>query len=49
MTRVKKETKLLCPECGTELAITDKTVTTVATVIVKDAGIGVVYAELVGK
>lgn len=49
MTRVKKETKLLCPECGTELAIADKTVTTVATVIGKDAGIGVVYAEVVGK
>ena len=49
MTKAKKETKVLCPECGTELAIADKTVTTVATVIGKDAGIGVVYAEVVGK
>ena len=45
----KNETKVLCPECGAELAIADKTITTVATVIGKDAGIGVVYAEVVGK
>ncbi len=45
----KKETKVLCPECGAEFAIADKTITTVATVIGKDAGIGVVYAEVVGK
>lgn len=45
----KNETKVLCPECGAELAIAEKTVTTVATVIGKDAGIGIVYAEVVGK
>ena len=45
----KNETKVLCPECGAEFAIAEKTVTTVATVIGKDAGIGVVYAEVVGK
>ena len=45
----KNETKVLCPECGAEFAIAEKTVTTVATVIGKDAGIGIVYAEVVGK
>lgn len=49
MTKAKKETKVLCPECGAEFAIPDKTVTTIATVIGKDAGIGVVYAEVVGN
>ena len=45
----KNETKVLCPECGAEFAIAEKTVTTVATVIGKDAGIGIVYAEVVSK
>lgn len=33
---MKKETKVLCPQCGTEFAIANKEVTTVATVIGKD-------------
>ncbi len=45
----KKETKVLCPECGTELAIAEKEFTTVATVIGKDSGLGTVYAAAVGK
>lgn len=39
----KKETKVLCPRCGTEFAIAEKEYTTVATVVGKNSGLGVVY------
>nr|DAI00627.1 MAG TPA: zinc-ribbon domain protein [Caudoviricetes sp.] len=38
-----KETKVLCPRCGTEFAIAEKEYTTVATVVGKNSGLGVVY------
>lgn len=44
---MKKETKVLCPECGTEFAVADKEFTTVATVIGKNSGLGIVYPEVV--
>lgn len=48
MNNKKKETKLLCPRCGTEFAIAEKEYTTVATVVGKDSGLGVVY-PVVGR
>lgn len=38
-----KETKVLCPRCGTEFAIAEKEYTTVATVVGKNSNLGVVY------
>lgn len=46
---MKKETKVLCPQCGTEFAIADREVTTVATVIGKDSGLGPVYLAVAGQ
>lgn len=43
MRNKKKETKVLCPECGTEFAIAKNEFTTVATVIGQDSNLGVVY------
>lgn len=43
MNNPKKETKVLCPECGTEFTISKKGVATVATVTGKDSGGGSVY------
>lgn len=43
MSNKKKETKVLCPRCGTEFATPQKGFTAVATVIGKDSGLGVVY------
>jgi len=46
MNNKKKETKVLCPRCGTEFAIADKEKTVVATVIGKDSGLGIVYPKV---
>lgn len=45
----KKETKVLCPTCGTEFAIANKEFTTVTTVVGKDSGLGIVYPPVVGQ
>lgn len=45
MSYKKKETKVLCPRCGTEFAIAGKEYTTVATVIGKNSGPGTIYPE----
>lgn len=39
----KKETNVLCPQCGTKFATPDKERTAVATIIGKDSGLGTVY------
>lgn len=49
MSNKKQETKVLCPQCGTEFAIADKEKTVVATVIGKNSGLGVVYPEVAGQ
>lgn len=49
MDNKKKETKVLCPTCGTEFAIANKEFTTVATVVGKDSGLGTVYPPVVGR
>lgn len=43
MSNKKNETKVLCPKCGTEFATAKKEFTTVATVIGKDSGLGIIY------
>lgn len=48
MNNKKKETKVLCSECGAEFAIANKEFTTVATIIGKDSGLGNVYPPTVG-
>ncbi|MCD8252724.1 MAG: ubiquitin carboxyl-hydrolase [Phocaeicola dorei] len=40
---------MLCPTCGTEFAIAEKGFTTVATVIGKDSGLGVIYPPVAGQ
>lgn len=49
MSYKKKETKVLCPRCGTEFAIADKEKTVMATVIGKDSGLGIVYPKVAGQ
>lgn len=49
MNNKKKETKLLCPKCGTEFAIPKKEFTTVATVIGKNSGLGTVCPVVVDQ
>ena len=44
-----KETKVLCPECGAEFAIAEIGYTTVATVVGKDSGLGIVYPAVVSQ
>lgn len=46
---MKKETKVLCPQCGAEFAIADKEITMVATVVGKDSGLGTIYPALADK
>ncbi len=46
---MKEKTKVVCPECGAEFAIADKEFTTVATVIGRDSGLGIVHPVVVGK
>lgn len=43
MNKKKKETKVLCPECGTEFAIAKKEYAAVTTVIGENSGLGFVY------
>lgn len=40
------ETKVVCPKCGTEFAIADKTHVTVGIVIGKDAGLGTIHPKV---
>lgn len=49
MSNKKKETKILCPRCGTEFATPKKEFTTIATVIGKDSGLGIVYPAVVAQ
>ncbi len=49
MNKKKKETKVLCPQCGTEFAIAEKGFTTMATIVGKDSGLGVMYPTVVGQ
>lgn len=49
MSNKKKETKVLCPRCGTEFATPQKEFTAVATVIGKDSGLGIVYPAMVAQ
>lgn len=46
---MKKETKVLCPQCGTEFKIAKAEFTAVARVIGKNSGLGVVYPSVVGQ
>lgn len=48
MNRVN-ETKVVCPICGAEFAIADKTHVATGVVIGKDAGLGTIHPEVVGK
>lgn len=41
--RKKKETNVLCPQCGVKFATSDKERIAVATIIGKDSGLGTVY------
>lgn len=45
----KKETKVMCPECGTEFRIPDKEFTAMATVVGKNSGLGNVYPKVAGQ
>lgn len=49
MNNKKKETKVLCPTCGTEFAIPKNEFATVTTVVGKDSGLGIVYPAVVGQ
>lgn len=49
MRNMKKETKVLCPRCGTEFATPQKEFTAVATVIGKDSGLGIVYPAVAAQ
>ncbi|WP_195594610.1 ubiquitin carboxyl-hydrolase [Bacteroides fragilis] len=49
MNNKKKETKVLCPTCGTEFAIPKNEFATVATVVGEDSGLGIVYPATVGR
>lgn len=49
MRSKKKETKVLCPQCGTRFAIAKNEKTIVATVIGEDSGIGTVYPAVAGQ
>lgn len=46
-TRETKETKVLCPECGTQFAISQNEFTTSVKVIGKDSGLGDIYPPTV--
>ena len=43
------ETKVVCPVCGAEFAIADKTHVATGVVIGKDAGLGTIHPEVVGQ
>lgn len=44
----KNETKVVCPKCGAQFAIADKTHVATGVVIGKDAGLGTIHPEVVG-
>ena len=46
---MKKETKVLCPQCGTEFEIAKAEFTAVATVIGRNSGLGIVYPKVAGQ
>ena len=48
-TRETKETKVLCPECGTQFAISQNEFTTSVKVIGKDSGLGDIYPPTVKR
>lgn len=48
-TKATKETKVLCPECGTQFAIAQNEFTTTVKVIGKDSGLGDIYPATVGR
>lgn len=45
----KKETKVVCSECGAEFGIAEKEFTAVTTVIGKDSNLGTLYPAVVGQ
>ena len=47
--RKNKETKVVCPKCGAQFAIADKTHVATGVVIGKNAGLGTVHPEVVGE
>lgn len=49
MRNKKKETKVLCPECGTQFAISQNEFTTSVKVIGKDSGLGDIYPPTVKR
>ena len=42
-------TKVVCPQCGAEFAIANKTHVATGVVVGKDAGLGTIYPEVVGQ
>ena len=47
--RKMNETKVVCPKCGAQFAIADKTHVATGVVIGKDAGLGTIHPEVVGQ
>lgn len=45
----ENETKVVCPKCGVQFAIADKTHVATGVVIGKDAGLGTIHPEVVGQ
>lgn len=45
----ENETKVVCPKCGAEFAIAEKTHITVGIAIGKDAGLGTIHPQVVGQ
>lgn len=49
MSKKKKETKVLCSQCGAEFAIAGNEFTAVATIIGEDSNLGTIYPEVVSQ
>ena len=47
--RKMNETKVVCPKCGAQFAIAEKTHVATGVVIGKDAGLGTIHPEVVGQ
>lgn len=47
--RKNNETKVVCPKCGAQFAIADKTHVATGVVIGKDAGLGTIHPQVVGQ
>lgn len=47
--RKNNETKVVCPKCGAQFAIAEKTHVATGVVIGKDAGLGTIHPEVVGQ